>query len=317
MNELDSLSVTSLPRVHVLLASYNGLSWIENQINSVLNQSGVDVEISVSDDCSNDGTLEYLEKLCELDSRINLLSSGVKHGSAGRNFFWLIKNANLDRFDYVSFCDQDDIWDKHKLHRAIYCLNNSGAVGYSASVMAFWESGEVKLLQQSDRKMPFDYLFEGAGQGCTFVLRASILVHVQCFMSSNDNLIRDIHYHDWAIYAFVRVNCWDWYFDNVPVMRYRQHAANDTGARSGLSSIIKRYRLIRSGWYKGQVVNIFNLCNAAKCDTLFFEPYVYFLIDPVRDFMSSLLLLIFILRKTRRRVIDRLVLAVSVCLCWI
>ena len=44
----------------VVLASYNGIKYIKEQIDSILTQKGVNVSLNIYDDCSNDGTLEFI-----------------------------------------------------------------------------------------------------------------------------------------------------------------------------------------------------------------------------------------------------------------
>ena len=44
------------PKVAVLLAAYNGMQWIEEQLASILGQSAVDVTVYISIDPSTDGT---------------------------------------------------------------------------------------------------------------------------------------------------------------------------------------------------------------------------------------------------------------------
>ncbi|HBN14018.1 MAG TPA: glycosyl transferase, partial [Pseudohongiella sp.] len=45
-----------LQRVAVLLAAYNGMQWLPEQLDSILSQVGVDVTVYVSTDRSSDGT---------------------------------------------------------------------------------------------------------------------------------------------------------------------------------------------------------------------------------------------------------------------
>lgn len=76
----------NLPKIAILMASYNGMSWLPAQINSILNQTGAVVCIYVSDDFSQDGSYEYLRGLSENNPRVKILTNKVKFGSAGRNF---------------------------------------------------------------------------------------------------------------------------------------------------------------------------------------------------------------------------------------
>src|SRR5262249_29950555 len=108
-----------------------------------------------------------------------------------------------------------------------------------------------------------DFLFEGAGQGCTFVLTAALYEKVRSFLAANQPLTRSLHFHDWLIYALARSWGQPWYFDARPSMRYRQHAGNDTGARGTLDGIVRRLARIRDGWYRTQLRTIATACAAA------------------------------------------------------
>ena len=57
------MNTFKLPKIAVLLAAYNGKSWIQDQINSILKQNNVQVDIFVSIDFSSDGTYDFLMDL--------------------------------------------------------------------------------------------------------------------------------------------------------------------------------------------------------------------------------------------------------------
>ena len=50
------------PKVLILMATFNGEKWITEQMNSIVNQCGVDITIFVSDDFSSDQTVNILKK---------------------------------------------------------------------------------------------------------------------------------------------------------------------------------------------------------------------------------------------------------------
>lgn len=58
------------PRILVLLAAYNGMRWMAEQVDSILGQVGVSVSILISVDSSSDGTEEWVDQLCQRDSRV-------------------------------------------------------------------------------------------------------------------------------------------------------------------------------------------------------------------------------------------------------
>ena len=57
--------MSSNSSVAVLLAAYNGIRWINEQINSILNQKYVNVVVYISVDISSDGTYEWCKELAK------------------------------------------------------------------------------------------------------------------------------------------------------------------------------------------------------------------------------------------------------------
>ena len=250
------------PKVLVLLATCNGSQWIREQMESILAQEGVDTRIAIRDDCSMDSTRWELARFAG-DERIGINAAGTSSGSAARNFLALIGENPAGAADFVAFADQDDLWNRDKLVRACRMLAAGSSEGYSSATVATWEDGRERILKPSGTPTASDFLFEGAGQGCTFVLTAAFYERVRRFLATHRELTARLHYHDWLIYALARSWGLGWCFDVKPSMRYRQHAGNDTGARGSLEGIVKRLALIRQGWYRTQVRAITRLCAAA------------------------------------------------------
>jgi rhamnosyltransferase len=253
---------TFRPKVLVLLASYNGAKWIGAQLDTILAQEGVDVRIIIRDDRSSDTTIEEVGRFAA-ETRINLLTSDKPSGSASRNFFALIHEHSSKEYDFVALADQDDLWHQDKLARACRALQISGAAGYSSATIARWPTGKERLVNLSGPPNANDFLFEGAGQGCTFVLSAKFFERFRQFISQHWNLIQELHFHDWAIYAIARTWALQWYFDPTPSLIYQQHESNDTGARGSLLGLRTRLALIRKGWYRDQLEKICLLSSAA------------------------------------------------------
>ena len=243
-------------RVLVLMATHNGIQWVEEQLKSIRSQERVEVSILVSDDASTDGTFEYLNSA----SDVMLLESRGPHGSAGKNYFNLLLRADFSGHDFVAFSDQDDIWHPWKLARAIDCLATQGCEGYSANATAFWEDGREALVDKAQSQREWDFLFQGAGPGCTYVMSAFLAKGIQGFLRANPRVPDEICLHDWFVYAWARSNGFKWFIDKVPVMRYRQHGANEFGVNAGLKVAKNRVEKVKSGWYRGQVNAIAMVC---------------------------------------------------------
>ena len=243
-------------KIAVLLASYNGVKYIKEQIDSILNQKEVDVTIFISDDLSTDKTIEYLQDIYKDFKNIVYLPSGSKFGGAGKNFFRLIRDVDFSSFDFISFVDQDDIWYEDKLIRAIKTIEDKQLDAYSSNVLAFWEDGKEMIINKSSLQARYDYLFEAAGPGCTYVLKKDLAIFLQNFISENWEDVNKIELHDWFIYAFARENNYKWHIDEKPSMRYRQHTSNQVGANDGLKAKLKRLKKVFSSWYREEIIKI-------------------------------------------------------------
>lgn len=304
------------PKVLVLLATYNGELWLEEQLQSILSQQDVDVQVLVGDDVSKDGTVRLLENKFEGRASIKLAGWTTSSGSAGANFRRLYLAADVTDFDFVALADQDDIWLAQKLSSAVDRLKQSAAVAYSSAVEAFWPDGQTKILSQNNTIRAADFLFEGAGQGCTFLIDAETFKKIQSFCKQHPTAVEALHYHDWLIYILVRAWEMDWYFDAQFGMLYRQHGGNEIGSRGGYSAIRKRLRLIRNGWYLKQVDAaslIYSLAGGKDRDAL----RLMALLSDNAASNRRLRLSYLLLKGGRRRLVDRLVLIISSMFGWL
>ena len=238
-------------KVLVLMAAYNGNKWIVEQIESILNQEDVDVSICVSVDKSSDGTERIIHDLSLKYNNISYLPFGEVFGGAAKNFFRLILEADVQKFDYIAFADQDDIWFADKLRRAVSVLNEYDF--YSSNVTAFWNDGRKIDVIKSQPMVKYDYVFEAGGPGCTYVIRKDVFFKLKYFIENNKDQVLSLYLHDWFVYAFARSSNFTWFIDDRSSMLYRQHENNQVGANNSLKSFLKRFKLIQKKWYRTEI----------------------------------------------------------------
>lgn len=114
-------------KIYVMLASYNGSKYIEQQVDSILNQEKVDVTVRISDDGSQDGTFELLQK--RYGSLENVIITQRKKGlGCAGNFMSMIYEAP-ENYDYYAFSDQDDVWAHDKLIHAVEYVREAEETG--------------------------------------------------------------------------------------------------------------------------------------------------------------------------------------------
>jgi len=315
-NSPQSTGTVVRPKVLVLLAAFNGAAWIREQIESILAQEGVDVRIVVRDDGSTDATRLELGRLLAEDARITMAPSSNPTGSAAQNFLALIRENAVDEFDFIAFADQDDLWNRNKLYRASCTLRAERTDGYSSTTTASWADGRQLVLRQVGTPTRSDFLFEGAGQGCTFVLSAGLYTRFRQLVVQYAQLTRHLHYHDWSVYAVARAWGLTWSFDPKPCMTYRQHDANDTGARGTKSGIAKRLRLIKQGWYRTQLCAIAELCSVAAPANGIVTAWRSMLLK-APDWRRKLRIARFCLQGGRRRSRDNTIVILAALAGWI
>jgi len=237
-----------MPTIAVILAAYNGSVWIQEQIESILAQEGVDIRLFISVDASSDGTEALVDRLAAEDSRIVALPHGQRFGGAAPNFYRLVKDVNFAAFDYIALADQDDIWLKNKLSRACAVLTTAGAGAYSSNATAFWPDGRQMLIKKSQPQVKWDFLFEAAGPGCTYVFSQKLAVEIQKHLMLKWSEVQSIGLHDWLFYAYARANGHRWVIDDFSGILYRQHAHNQVGVNAGLKAFLHRFTKVINGW---------------------------------------------------------------------
>jgi rhamnosyltransferase len=245
---------TTQPSFAVCLAAYNGMRWLPEQLDSILAQSSVDVTVFVSVDQSTDGTEQWIDQRALSDERVIVLPHGQRFGGAAPNFFRLVRELDFSGFDYVSFADQDDCWFASKLAQADEVLRRTGADAYSSNVIAYWPSGRRMLIDKAQPQRKWDFLFESAGPGCTYVMKTRFIQALQTGLHERWGEMQRVWLHDWFIYAFARANGYRWIIDARPSMLYRQHAANQVGVNSGWQAFKYRASKVMSGWWLEQVL---------------------------------------------------------------
>ena len=200
------------------------------------------------------------------DKRIKILSYGKKYGSSSANFYRLIREISFKNYDYIALSDHDDIWDKLKIDQAIRLMDKNSSSAYSSNLKAFWDnSDKKKIIKKNFKFRKYDFLFESASAGCTFVFTKEFGFFIQESLCDKELMIEEISSHDWAIYALARIGGFKWVCDSRAHINYRQHQNNVAGANVGIFAFLKRLKNIM-GWYKKDHRTILKLYNKLNKD---------------------------------------------------
>jgi glycosyltransferase involved in cell wall biosynthesis len=134
-----------LMKISVALCTYNGVKYIEEQLNSILEQTKLPDEIVVCDDCSTDNTVPVIRRALESYTGKLLLVTNPQNIGYKKNF---AQSISLCSGDIVFLSDQDDVWAKNKI-----AVVNSAFQNNPRAVLVFHDAilvdKQLKLLYKS------------------------------------------------------------------------------------------------------------------------------------------------------------------------
>ena len=139
------------PLVSVIVPNYNYSQYLENCLNSILNQNYSNLEIIFVDDGSNDRSVTIAE---EFGERVKVFVQEHQGVNAARNLG--IKNATGT---YIALCDSDDVWLPEKIELQVNFLESNGEFGlvYSGICVV---SENLQFIRNQDAKFAGDCSME-------------------------------------------------------------------------------------------------------------------------------------------------------------
>lgn len=117
--------------VIVVISTYNGEKNITRQLESILQQTGVNVSVYIRDDSSTDKTVEVVKAFIFKNGYHNVKIEVGKNMGYAKSFWTALKNCG--DADYYAFSDQDDVWKKDKLLKCIAPMEKDKEVGSKLS----------------------------------------------------------------------------------------------------------------------------------------------------------------------------------------
>lgn len=237
------------PDVAILLCTYNGQDYLDEQLDSFTEQTHPNWQVYASDDGSTDKTLQILrERQQKWSTNQLILLTGPAKGFAA-NFLSLTCNLSI-KADYFAYSDQDDIWETDKLERALHWLqsvpSNTPALYCSRTRLVDAENSEIGLSPLFTKKPSFaNALIQSVAGGNTMVFNNAARA---LLVEAGKNL--SIATHDWWAYILITSCGGLVHYDSYPSLRYRQHQNNLIGVNSSFAARCNRLRLLWQGNFK-------------------------------------------------------------------
>jgi glycosyltransferase involved in cell wall biosynthesis len=221
--------------VLVIISSYNSRIYIRQQLDSILNQDGIDVRIWIRDDGSEDDTLEIIDQYCKKDSRITVTAGG--NLGPCRSFLTAIYSCPI-KADYFAFADADDVWNNDKLAHSVALIeSNQGQSPTAVATRVEVVNAQLQHIMYSRiPRVGFTFnnaLIETLATGMTIVMNPAAFTLLRSRRPNYAVM------HDAWIYLLITA-FGKFIYSPRPTVKYRQHDSNFFGAGHSLK---KRMRL--------------------------------------------------------------------------
>lgn len=236
--------------VAIILGYFNGQHFIKDQLISIFNQNIKSFKIFLYDDKSSyPFSLDEFHLDSEMSKKL-IVNQRTQNVGFVNNFLKGLKSVPND-FQYYSFCDQDDIWYKNKLEKALSVLEripNNIPKLYCGRTEIIDSSGKKKLgYSPIFKKSPSfaNALVQNIGGGNTMVFNR--LARDLIINSSKDLKVVS---HDWWCYQIVTGAGGHVIYDDKPSIKYRQHSNNQVGANNNWLARLERLHKMIKGHFR-------------------------------------------------------------------
>lgn len=234
------------PLVTILMCTYNGERFLADQLDSLESQTYSKWVLVVSDDSSEDGTVDILLKYkAKWPKGKMTIRSGPSIGFC-QNFLSLACDPDLEG-SYFAFCDQDDVWCPEKLKIALQAhLTNSnqkipflycGRTAYVSDVLKPCGNSPLFLFPPNFRNALVQSI--GGGNTMVFNYAAKLIVEKAGAL--------DVPSHDWWLYQLISGAEGIVFYDPVPHILYRQHDGAIVGGSNSIPAKFRRLVMMMRG----------------------------------------------------------------------
>lgn len=237
-------------KVVVLLSTYNGEQYIEEQLRSIVKQNNFkDIDVIIRDDGSKDSTVDILKKYAKKYSNIKFLVG--KNIGLVPSFFYLLRYSYNYNYEYYAFCDQDDYWMPDKIDVALNKLQYGGIgkVPLLYGSCSWLVDSALKMegrmtTQKENRPISlYNAVIQNICPGHTQVLN-KLLVKI---ILDHTKSLKNIYSQDlWIITVASAMG--KVIFDNTPHVLYRMHVNNQLGyGQTTWNRLISHIKRLKKG----------------------------------------------------------------------
>jgi len=176
--------------VSIITPSYNSAKYIEETMNSVIQQTYQSWEMIIVDDGSSDDSQQIIRNYTAQDERIKLIVNEENIGaSKSRN-----KAIDVAIGEYIAFLDSDDIWYENKLEKQIALMQEKDVLLSYSAYETIDEQSKVTGMFPVQEKITYDNLLKTSSIGTlTAVYNAQVLGKIYFKDIGHEDYVMKLH----------------------------------------------------------------------------------------------------------------------------
>lgn len=250
-----------MPKISIIIPTYNSSRFIKRTIGSVLAQTFRDWELIIVDDCSKDSTELAVREFTKFDKRIKFLKTPENSGGPATP-----KNIGIENAvgEYVAFLDHDDEWFPEKLEKQLHVFQNTkdenlGLVSCGANLINK-KNKRFSIYNPKNIKVDFpEILLRNP-----IYSNSSVLIKKSVIDKVGERDYNMKYSEDWDMWIRICKNGFKIQFIDKPLFNYHFHDTNVTKATKDKllkvrdaeyvfnkhQDLYKKYNYIHVGWFR-------------------------------------------------------------------
>lgn len=254
-------SIIATPTITVLMSCFNAARWLEESINSVLNQSYTDFEFIIVDDGSADNTLDIIYRFAATDSRIVAITKSNSGPSDSLNV-----GLKIAKGEWIARLDADDVCEPTRLEK-------QAELAFANSNLVFIGTGLTIIDDAGNKVIIYNYPADHAGllqhlrTSRKFPPHSSVLYRTKIVRNLCGYRSRFHQAEDWDLWLRLsevgELACL-----SVPLVQIRKHAEQISHSEGGRRQMIDSRLATVSYWLR-----YFQMPDPVEADEIDFKKF--------------------------------------------
>lgn len=224
------------PKISVVMPVYNSAKYLQETVDSILNQTYSDFELIILNDKSTDNSKEIIERYLKKDNRIVFIDKEINVGPAN------LRNEGFERAkgEYIALMDSDDIASPTRFEKQVAILDAQPEIGVCGTWFTFFGGKKDKTVTQPEHQdeIKVSFLSSCSIGNPTVMLRKTALKN---FRFQNEF----VPVEDYDLWSRMITET-NFYIVQESLLQYRQHEQNIS--KTKIDNVNRSVKKVKTNW---------------------------------------------------------------------